>query len=253
MSVNVVSTFHLQEVENLQNSVFVVIDTFRATSSITTLKATGASKIIVTDDGDSAKELRKTGYSDAILIGERNAIKIEGFDYGNTPSLFFSLNFKDKEIIFTSSSGAKAILLLQDMQDIFIGSLLNLTAVTRHVAEIAKEKNKDIIIIPAGAAWEEKIYNIEDWLTAALIAEKLGEQHGFTNISNSDFYSRTKLLIESETDFSYALKNSYNALELKRLGFEKDVNFAVEIDQLSCVPKIEKFGEIQGIPFGIIV
>lgn len=123
MKVRVISTFSFAKLQKKKNAVFVVIDTFRATSSIVTMKNSGTSNIYITDNGDNAKKL-KLLFPDALLIGENKGIMIEGFDYGNTPSIFSRKSFKGKDIIFTSSSGAKAITGLKAQNNIFLGSLL---------------------------------------------------------------------------------------------------------------------------------
>jgi len=252
MKVRVISTFSFAKLKKKDKAVFVVIDTFRATSSIVTMKNSGASSIYITDNGDNAKKMKVLLFPDALLVGESKGIMIEGFDYGNTPSIFSRKSFKGKDIIFTSSSGAKAIIGLEAQDNIFLGSLLNLNSVTTKVAEIAKKEGCDIFILPSGSAWDETVYVIEDWLTGVLIANNLSTRFGFVDISVGGFYSQTKKIIEGEYILSHLLKNSPNGKTLVELGFEDDVDFAVKLSKINNVPKIKEFREMDGISFCVI-
>jgi 2-phosphosulfolactate phosphatase len=252
MKVRVISTFSFAKLKQKKKAVFVVIDTFRATSSIVTLKNSGASSIYITDNGDSAKKLKALLFPDALLIGESKGIMIEGFDYGNTPSIFSRKSFKGKDIIFTSSSGAKAITGLKAQNNVFLGSLLNLNSITTKVAEIARKEECDIFILPSGSAWDESMYIIEDWLTGILMASNLSTRFGFVDISEGNFYSKTKEIIEDEYSLSSLLKNSPNGKALLELGFEDDVDFAIKLSKMKNVPKIKEFREKDGISFCVI-
>lgn len=252
MKVRVISTFSFAKLKKKKKAVFVVIDTFRATSSIVTLKNSGASSIYITDNGDNSKKLKVLLFPDALLIGESKGIMIEGFDYGNTPSIFSRKSFKGKDIIFTSSSGAKAITGLKAQNNVFLGSLLNLNSITTKVAEIAEKEECDIFILPSGSAWDETMYVIEDWLTGILMASNLSTRFGFVDISEGNFYSKTKKIIEDEYSLSSLLKNSPNGKALLELGFEDDLDFAIKLSKMKNVPKIKEFREKDGISFCVI-
>ena len=251
MNVKVLSSFSFAKLKRKEKTVFIVIDTFRATSSIVTMKNSGASSIYVTDNGDNAKKL-KTFLPGALLVGESKGIMIDGFDYGNTPFIFSKTSFKEQEIIFTSSNGAKTIMRLKGYDNIFLGSLLNLNAVTTKVAEIAIKEEYDIYILPSGSALDEMMYVVEDWLTGVLIADNLSTNFGFTDISEGDFYLKTLELVKSEYNYSHLLKNSTNGKSLFKLGFGDDVNFAIQLSKMNCVPKIKEFREVDEISFSVI-
>ena len=63
-----------------------------------------------------------------LLGGERSAVKIEGFDVGASPREF--LEARDEPVIFSTTNGTRAILAAAGRCDeVYLGSLLNLTAV----------------------------------------------------------------------------------------------------------------------------
>lgn len=229
------------------NAVFIVVDTFRATSSMVTLKNTGAERIIVVQEGSSAKKLKKEYFPNYLLVGEEGGLKIPGFDYGNTPSKFYNQDFKNQKVIFTSTSGAKTILLLKPQKHIFLGSLVNLDRVSKEVSVVMNKEKSDLYIIPAGYYKDEKAYTTEDWVTSLLIANKIIEKTDDFIGSQNDFLLKTMQFYERDANIVQLLKESPNAKKLAELGFEDDVNFALSINKIDNFLKVKKwlnYGEI---------
>ena len=230
------------------DAIYVVIDTFRATTSLTTLKYSKARRIFVVEDGFQAFQLKKHFCSNCLLIGEENGIKIKGFDYGNTASLFYDLNFKNNDIIFTSSSGAKVLLLLEKKENVFLCSLINISAVSLEVIKQAKNINKNIVIVPSGYFRDESILVIEDWITAVILANKISKDSIFQVGQKGDFWKKTELILSSNNDIQTLLRESTNGKSLMELGFESDVNYAIQIDITDIFLKVKKwlnFNEIK--------
>ena len=173
MKVEVLSPTETKGRQFSSNSVFVVVDTFRASTSLATLKDAGAEKIFITSESKHAKTLKKSLYPLSLLVGEKRGFKIKDFDYGNTPSLFYDLDFRGHEIIFTSTTGAKRIFLFEKQKHILIGSLVNLKSVSKKAIELAQPSSSDIYILPAGFSGDETVYTVEDWLTGVLIARQI--------------------------------------------------------------------------------
>jgi 2-phosphosulfolactate phosphatase len=182
-----------------------------------------------------------------LLIGEEGGLKIPGFDYGNTPSQFYDQDFSKKRVIFTSTSGAKTILLLKPQKNVFIGSLLNLERLSEEVSLIMKDEVSDLYIIPAGYYKDENAYTVEDWITSLLIANKIVEKTDELIESQNNFFLKTKQLYEEEPNISRLLRSSPNAKNLIKLGFEEDVDFALSVNKIDNFLKVKKwlnFGEI---------
>jgi 2-phosphosulfolactate phosphatase len=212
-----------------------------------TLKSSGIEKIIVVQEGSCAKKLRNEIFPKYLLIGEEGGLKIPGFDYGNTPSQFYDQDFSKKRVIFTSTSGAKTILLLKPQKNVFIGSLLNLERLSEEVSLIMKDEVSDLYIIPAGYYKDENAYTVEDWITSLLIANKIVEKTDELIESQNNFFLKTKQLYEEEPNISRLLRSSPNAKNLIKLGFEEDVDFALSVNKIDNFLKVKKwlnFGEI---------
>jgi 2-phosphosulfolactate phosphatase len=102
----------------------VVIDVFRAFSTACYLIAAGAEKIIPVEQVEEALQL-KTVIPEAILLGERSEKKVEGFDFGNSPTHIFQRDFTGKTIIMTTSSGTKGLMNATGASEILTGSFVN--------------------------------------------------------------------------------------------------------------------------------
>ena len=75
----------------------VIIDVFRAFTLEPYVINNGASKLIPVGDIEIAKSFKEKD-NKCILIGERNGIKLEGFDYGNSPSKIADVDFTGKTV-----------------------------------------------------------------------------------------------------------------------------------------------------------
>ncbi|MFW9851859.1 MAG: 2-phosphosulfolactate phosphatase, partial [Candidatus Thorarchaeota archaeon] len=208
MSIRVLKPSQIKKLEINKNDIFIVIDTFRATTSLLTLKNAGVRKIYVVQNEEQAKELHSTKFPKSLLVGEKGGFKIKDFDYGNTPSVFYDSNFKNKEIIFTSTSGAKTFLLLHSRKNVYAGALVNLSSLSIEISRNIRNKKCNIYIIPSGYFMDENEYVVEDWLTAVLIAEKLAEKMKFSILNKDDFWEKTKKMSNNHLDFKKLLLES---------------------------------------------
>ena len=97
---------HLVEGAKEAKGLTVIIDVFRAFTVETYLTRNNAAKIIPVSGVDFAFAYKEK-HPDAILCGERKGIKIDGFDYGNSPSQIEHVDFTGKTVIHTTSAGTQ--------------------------------------------------------------------------------------------------------------------------------------------------
>ena len=100
-------------------------------------------------------------YPEAILIGERNGIQINGFDYGNSPSEIIDQDLRDKIIIHTTSAGVQGIMNATKADEMVTGALVNAKAT---ISYIQRKKCDIVSIVPMG--WNGKRMSEEDNLCA---------------------------------------------------------------------------------------
>jgi 2-phosphosulfolactate phosphatase len=106
-------------------SVCIVVDVLRASSSCVTLLDSGAPSIAVAATVDEARALQSGIMPDALLCGETGGLPPEGFDYGNSPVEFASLNLSGREVVMATSNGTRALARVASAPAVFVGCLLN--------------------------------------------------------------------------------------------------------------------------------
>jgi 2-phosphosulfolactate phosphatase len=115
----------------------IVVDVVRATSSIAQALASGYRRVLCCAEVEQARALRASLGGDAVVGGERDAIRIEGFDLGASPREL--LEPRAETLILSTTNGTRAILAAAEQCDeVVLGSLLNLDAVAR-AAGVAAE------------------------------------------------------------------------------------------------------------------
>lgn len=110
----------------------VVIDVFRAFSVQGYLFANGAEKIIPIKDLDEAHRLKKEN-PNFILLGERKGVKVEGFDYGNSPTEILNIDFTGKTIIHTTSNGTKGLANASNAETVLVGSFVVADSIIKYI------------------------------------------------------------------------------------------------------------------------
>ena len=83
-SVTTVLTPRLLDLYDVRNSIVVIIDVFRATSTIAAALYNGAKKIIPVDNVEQCIAMGKN--LNAVTAGERDGKVIPGLQYGNSPA-----------------------------------------------------------------------------------------------------------------------------------------------------------------------
>jgi 2-phosphosulfolactate phosphatase len=127
--------------EVLEAPVAVVVDVMRATSAIAQALASGYRRVYCCREVEDALALRER-LGEGLLGGERNAVKIAGFDIGASPREV--LEPRGETLIYSTTNGTRAVLAAAAAGgEVLLGSLLNLNAVAGAVRE-------DCVIVCAG-------------------------------------------------------------------------------------------------------
>src|SRR3989440_5509991 len=122
----------------------IVVDVLRATSTIAQALASGYRRVLCCAEIEEARRLRAE-IPDSLVGGERNAVRIEGFDVGASPREF--LEARAETLILSTTNGTRAILAATARcGEVLLGSLLNLSA----VVGAAREREEDVAIMCAG-------------------------------------------------------------------------------------------------------
>jgi 2-phosphosulfolactate phosphatase len=148
----------------------IVIDVFRAFSTACYLFAAGAERIIPVEQVEEALKLKEQ-MPHAILLGERGEKKVEGFDFGNSPSHLIAHDFTGVTIIMTTSSGTKGLMNATGADEILTGSFVNAGSIIRYLRE---NNPQNISLVCMG--YEGKRPTQEDTFLAEYIKAVLQEE-----------------------------------------------------------------------------
>jgi 2-phosphosulfolactate phosphatase len=149
----------------------VVIDVFRAFSVAAHAFARGARTIIPVADLGEARELRRQ-HPDWLLIGERHARPLPGFDCGNSPTELARFDLRGRTIIHTTHSGTQGLTAARAADEVITGALVNAAAIVRYIRSRAPAA---VTLVRMGHEAVERC--AEDDLCAELLAQRLdGEQ-----------------------------------------------------------------------------
>src|ERR671931_1374863 len=85
----------------------IVVDVLRATSTIAQALSSGYRRVLCCLEIDEARALRGE-LPDSLVGGERQAVRIEGFDVGASPREF--LEPRAETLILSTTNGTRAIL-----------------------------------------------------------------------------------------------------------------------------------------------
>ena len=207
----------------------IVVDVLRACTNLTTAFSMGAKNCLPTTDIDEARRL--AAENDALLIGERNNARIQGFDYGNSPLELEPDKLSGATIVFTSTNFPHALNAAAKASTTLIGALVNLSVVSRRALALANQGRTDITIMLAGEPSEK--HAAEDLYFAARAAHILAEDCTLTNAAKDAIRQMAHMTT------AQAIQKSIHAAELIDDGFEKDVNFAFTIDKFTNLARLQ--------------
>lgn len=127
-----IEILQLTEGAKRAKGITVVIDVFRAFSTACYLFNSGAGRLIPVETVEEAIRL-KSEIPDAILLGERHEKRVDGFDFGNSPTHISKVDLQGKTIVMTTSSGTKGLMNARGADKILTGSFVNAGAIIRYL------------------------------------------------------------------------------------------------------------------------
>lgn len=213
---------------NVPDYVVVIIDIFRATSSICYGIDNGAEAIIPVAEVEECLAYRD-GNAEYLLAAERNGEVVEGFNFGNSPFSYTREKVEGKTIVLTTTNGTQALHLSRAAKQVVIGSFLNLTSLCNWL----KTQQDNILLVCAG--WKNN-FNLEDTLFAGAVVNQLlpsGFKPDDAAIAANDLYEIGK------GDLNAYLAKTSHSERLKKLGIEADIAFCLNVDLTTAIPVLQ--------------
>lgn len=210
------------------DAIAVIVDVFRATTTITAAFENGAKSIRPVANIEEAKTYKAQGW----LVGaERNVRKCDFADFGNSPFDYTPDKVAGKDLIFTTTNGTKAINCARDANYIVTGAFVNLQA----VADFCWSKNRDVIVLCSG--WEDKI-NYEDTLFGGALAEVL-ITNGY-KLAGDAATIALALWKDAKNDLRKYLEQSEHIDRLKANDLENNIIYCLTLNRSTIVPVFDK-------------
>ncbi|MFX1300113.1 MAG: 2-phosphosulfolactate phosphatase [Promethearchaeota archaeon] len=202
-----------------QQHVVILVDVLRASSTIITALANGASQIIPVTTVEEARE-RIYHFPNGFLAGERAAHPPAGFDYGNSPRSFLTDRIHGRPIILTTSNFTRTLGTPPNTATILVGAFLNIEHVTTTARELSEQNQRPVSVVSAGSM---RGYAAEDDFTSHHIISRLQ-------------YPEDPPSYADPTDIARELLVSRHGTILVKSGYEDDIYFCAKPNRYDLTP-----------------
>ncbi|MBO9619677.1 MAG: 2-phosphosulfolactate phosphatase [Niabella sp.] len=212
---------------DLKDTVVVIIDVFRATSTIAAALYNGARSVIPVDSIPQAIKISQE--INGIAAGERDGKLAEGLRHGNSPMEYKRAFIEDQTLVLTTTNGTRLLHMALELgaDDIVTGSFPNLSSVCNYLLQ----QKKNVILACAG--WKDK-FNLEDTLFAGAVISRVKEHfsiHCDASFMAQYMYEQNK---DNLLDFAKNLTH-YHRL-VNRFGYIDDIDFCLKADSADVLP-----------------
>jgi 2-phosphosulfolactate phosphatase len=230
MNVQLLLTPHTLDHVELEGKTVVVIDVLRSSTTICASLRAGARGVIPVAEPGEAGELRaKLGPGASVLAGERKGVKIENFQFGNSPAEFTPETVGGKNVILCTTNGTKVFDMTARAGQVYCGALVNISSIAEAVATL----KQDLVIVCSG---REGGFSIEDTLCGGLLIDLLATRHRQKIILN-DAGALARLLYRERKDaLEEAIAQGEHGRYLASLGMATDVVLCSYVDSMPVVP-----------------
>ena len=211
------------------DSIVVVIDVLRATSAICTALYYGAEKIIPVATVEEAKEYQKKGF---LAGAERDAVQLEGFDFGNSPFGYMTDKIKGKTIVLTTTNGTQAIEAAKDAYALVIGAFVNMTV----LCDWLSQQNRSVLLLCSG--WKNK-FNLEDVVFAGAVVEELSvKMKDLYELDDSALAAKYLYQLGKDDPDKFFMHSSHKK-RLAALGLKEDIKYCLSLDKANVLPVLK--------------
>lgn len=202
-------------------SSIVVVDAFRASTTISVLVSKGAEVRPV-----ASLEEARAAEAD-FRIGERGSVRVAGFDFGNSPTEVRAAEIKPgSTVALSTTNGTRVIEAAAGAPQILTGAFVNATAIAD---KLAASDDEEVVVV--GCGWEGRRAS-EDEAAAGAILHRL-------RLRGAKLDERARRMSERYLNRTRNdLRDNSAARRLKRVGYEADLDFCLSEDTLDVVPRL---------------
>jgi 2-phosphosulfolactate phosphatase len=216
--------------QHLGDATCVVFDVLRATSTMVTALANGATGFIPVEGIDEALALRES-QPNALLAGERGGFRIRGamtggveFDLGNSPREFTREKVHSRTIISTTTNGTRALRACASAATVAIGSFLNFSATVDFLVQRAPRR---LLLVCSGTGEQAAL---EDTLAAGAFCQAIAVRlASCERLDSAEIALRA--YCQARDDLREVIQNSQNGRRLMNCAdLCEDVEFCLQRD-----------------------
>jgi 2-phosphosulfolactate phosphatase len=202
-------------------SAVVVVDAFRASTTIAVLVSKGARVVPV------ASIAHARSYTGAdFRAGERGSARVAGFDFGNSPTEIVEAEVPaGSTVVLSTTNGTRVVEAARGAPAVLTGAFVNASSLADELA--AGTHGPHLVVV--GCGWEGRRAS-EDEAAAGAILHRLSEW-------GVGLDGRARRVVEAYLSRpNERLRNNSAARRLGRLGYERDLDFCLGEDTVPVVP-----------------
>lgn len=223
------TSFHEDE---MRGKTVVMIDVLRASSTIVTALSNGAKGVIpVADMGAGSKISQSMDAKNTLLCGEKDGVKIEGYDLGNSPLEYTPDVVKDKTVILNTTNGTRALMRASLAGEIAVGSFLNLSTIAQYL------KGKERLALVC-AGWRGRL-SLEDLLCAGNIIYELTDGE-LPDAAFDGAKVAFGLYEKFGDDIEQTILSSNHAHRLLDIVGSEDLSFCSRLNKMDVLPVMKE-------------
>jgi 2-phosphosulfolactate phosphatase len=233
---------------DLRQTVCVVFDVLRATSTMVTALANGATAIRPVAGIPEALNLRQR-QPDILLAGERDGLRIQAhltggvsFDLGNSTREFTAAKVRGRTIAMTTTNGTCALQACAPAAAVLLGSFLNLGA----TAQAVEARDAAHLLLVCSGTLEQAA--AEDVLGAGALCDLLWPKYSRGLVADSAQIARRLFRLEQDTLLDAVTQSRNGRRLLAQPDLRNDVPFCLQRDLFSLVAELGKDGAVRTQP-----
>jgi len=203
----------------------VVVDVLRSSSTIIQALSNGARMVISFSNIREAFRFRSSiPQGSSVLVGERDGNTPRGFNYNISPFDMSKENVCGKTVLYSSTNLTRVLGKLKRRNGIIIGGIVNAKA----AADFLRSDGNDVTIIACGTLQGS---TIEDLAGAGAIAAGLLDE----DLSDDALIA---VGLHKNPCWRNLVKRGRTAKRLINLGFMRDIDFCLQSNTSSVVPRM---------------
>ncbi|NNE44400.1 MAG: 2-phosphosulfolactate phosphatase [Gemmatimonadetes bacterium] len=215
---------------DLSRDLVIVIDVLRACTTIAHALEAGARGVIPVETVEDATHRAVTlGRDDVILGGERESVRVEGFDLGNSPLEYTPDALAGRAVVLSTTNGSRALERASGALGCVAAAFVTRAAVARRAASFER-----VLIVCAGHGG---FFSFEDFLCAGLLVDGIRRRCPEVDLRDG---ARAALELGQgqRQDLLPLIRGTDHGRVLEGLGRAEDLAAAAALDRLDFVPTL---------------